>query len=237
MSAPIRSVNATVRAVADLSPTAREVRLALAEDLPFDPGAFVNVFADVNGETLRRAYTISSDGADPREIALTVRRVIGGRLSPIFWAPDAVGRAVRVMGPLGKNTASRMRGRKVRLFGFGVGVSAVKALAHRFALDPACEDLLVANGSRTEEEILYREFFEGIHAARPEAVRPPIFAVSSPESPGYPYPGFVQAHLGGVSFDGADVLICGPNVACEALAAAIREGNPRDLNLLIEGFG
>jgi NAD(P)H-flavin reductase len=130
-----------------------------------------------------------------------------------------------------------MRGEKVRLFGVGVGVSAAKEVAHRFAADPKCADLFVANGSRTEEEILYRDFFEGIHAARPDAVRAPRFAVTAPDSPSYPYPGYVQAHIADVDFDGADVLICGPVVACEALAAEIRAKNPCDLNLLIESFG
>lgn len=237
MSFPIKRVAGEVVGVTDLSPTARDVRVRLEDDFPFDPGAFVNVFAEVGGETLRRAYTISSDGANPREISLTVRRVIDGRLSPIFWADGAIGQRVEVMGPLGKNTTSRMRGRKVRLFGFGVGVSAVKALAHRFAGDPACEDLAIVNGSRTEGEILYREFFENLHAARPEAVRAPRFAVARPESPGYPCPGYVQAHIGDIDFDAADVLICGPGVACEALAGAIRAKAPANLNLLVESFG
>lgn len=237
MNLPIRKLSGTVIGIADLSPSAREVRIALPENFAFEAGAFVNVFANVGGETLRRAYTISSDGKNPREIALTVRRVIGGQLSPIFWAEDALGQKVEIMGPLGKNTADRMRGKKVRLFGFGVGVSAVKAMAHRFADDPKCTDLFVANGSRTEEEILYRDFFEGIHAARPDAVRAPRFAVTAPNSPDYLHPGYVQAHIADVDFDGADVLICGPGVACEALAEAIRAKNPRDLNLLVESFG
>lgn len=237
MNLPIKKMPGTVAGVTDLSPSAREVRVALPEDFPFEAGAFVNVFAEIGGETLRRAYTISSDGKNPREIALTVRRVIGGQLSPIFWAEGAVGQNVEIMGPLGQNTADKMRGKKVRLFGFGVGVSAVKAMAHRFADDPACEDLLIVNGSRTEEEILYREFFEKLHAARPHVVRAPRFAVTAPRAPGYPYPGYVQAHLGDVDFEGADVLVCGPRVACDALAAKIREQGPKDLNLLVESFG
>lgn len=237
MSSAIKKIGGRIAGVADLSPTAREVWVALDGDLPFDPGAFVNVFAEVGGETLRRAYTISSDGADPREIALTVRKVTGGRLSPIFWAPDAVGRAVEIMGPLGKNTASRMRGRKVRLFGFGVGVSAVKAMAHRFAGDPRCEDLAIATGSRAEDEVLYRDFFLRLRAARPDAVREPRFVVSAPADAAYPRRGHLQDHLDGIDFDGADVLVCGQRAACDALVAAIESRAPRDLNLLVESFG
>lgn len=79
----------------------------------FEPGQFVTLELDIDGETINRCYTISSSPARPHTISITVKRVPGGKVSN--WLHDNLrpGAPLRVLGPAGEFTwpSSRRRSR------------------------------------------------------------------------------------------------------------------------------
>ncbi len=231
----IKQMTATVRSARDLSPSAREVTLTLPNALEFTPGAFVNLFVTRDGKRERRAYSVSSDYKNQKEITLSIRRNDTPQsLSPVFWQKNLDALPVSVMGPLGLNTADKIEHSKVYLFGFGIGVSVIKSLAQYLLDQEDIEQVIVLVGSRTEKEALYKEFFELLAE---QDVRLSFRSVlSRPEQEGYPYVGYLQDHIGDYDFNDSTVYLCGAGAHCLALRDAIEATHPKNVQFLIESF-
>jgi NAD(P)H-flavin reductase len=121
------------------------------------------------------------------------------------------------MGPLGLNTADKITRPRVFLFAFGIGVSVVKGLVHHLLAQAGTEEVIIVTGSRTEEEILYKDFFESI--AREDARVSTRFVLSRPMNESYPYAGYLHEHIADYDFTNATVYICGSTGACARMAS------------------
>jgi NAD(P)H-flavin reductase len=231
---PIKKFTGTVISVRDLSPTAREVTFRLSEPLLFSAGAFVNVYAEKNGTRIRRAYSVSSASTQHDEISVSIRLVPDGAMGVLFWAPEIIGTTFDLMGPLGINTVDSMRRKKIFLFGFGIGAGVVKSIALSLVRDPDLESLTIATGSKHENEILFRDFFETLSASDPRVSFFPV--VSGASGSTVEKTGYIQDHISGLDFSGADIFMCGQEAACRALATVIEAQRPADVSFLIEAF-
>lgn len=225
---------ARIRKVTTLSPTAKEVTLQLPESLGFLPGAFVNVFMEHNGARMRRAYSVSSDEDVQNTITLSIRKGSVGGMSERFWDKGVEQVPLEIMGPLGLNTADKITGTKVFLFGFGIGVSVIKGLLPHLLRRDNITKITVLLGSRSEEEVLYRNFFEGLSVRDPRLVLRMV--ISRPLDSTYPFQGHLQDHVNGLDFEDASVYICGSKVAVESLKAKIEEGSSKPKEFLLEAF-
>lgn len=227
----IKRMPATITTITDLSPTAREVTLQLPEPLGFVPGAFVNVFMYVDGTRMRRAYSISSDEAVQDMITFSIRKGSVGGMSERFWYADIEQTPLEIMGPLGLNTADKITGTKIFLFGFGIGVSVIKGLLPHLLRRSEVTELTVMTGSRSESEMLYKDYFEQL--ARQDPRLRVKMVVSQPFDNTYPLKGHMQDHMNDLDVSDASVYICGSKAAAESLKAVIekREGLPREVFL------
>ena len=231
---PIKRLSATITAFKDLSPTAREVTLTLSETMPFIAGSFVNVFMEHEGEVLRRAFSISSFDSNFNEINLSIRLNPEGAMTPLFWKEDIVGTKVDLMGPLGLNTADKMQKDKIFLFGFGVGAGVMKSLAEYFAKKDNISTLTIVTGSRTELEILHKDFFDTLQAEYvPVTVK---YVVSKPENNSPHKSGYIQEHINDLDFNNSDIYVCGQEAVCDYLVERVKDLDPKECTYFIEGF-
>jgi NAD(P)H-flavin reductase len=203
----------------------------LPEPLPFLPGAFVNVFVEQEGKRCRRAYTIS--GSQGSEIVLSIRNGSADGMSRLFFEEGAKSLPVSIMGPLGLNTIDKITRPRVFLCAFGIGVSSVKGLAEALLARPSLTELWIITGSKTEEEILYKEYFESL-AQKDSRVRL-RFVLSRPTDPHYPYTGYLQDYITDLDFTDATAYLCGHGDACLSLQTAIAQRAP-DTEFLVESF-
>lgn len=228
-------MKASISSVRDLSPTAREVMLTLPEPLQFTAGAFINLFIEKDGKRERRAYSISSDPKDQKHISLSIRRTHSPTsVSSIFWRDDITEQSVDIMGPLGLNTADKIIHTRVFLFGFGIGVSVVKGLTHELLFRKDIREVTVVTGSRTEDEILYKDFFDAL--AKDDARLKTRYVVSRPRDASYPYQGYVSSHIDEYDYTGATIYICGQSHACKTLQDALCEKGAHGAQFFIEAF-
>ncbi len=216
----------------DLSPTAREYTIQPSEPMPFVAGSFVNMFVEDGGENIRRAFSMSSSDTSTDAFTLTIRLSPGGKLTPLMWNKDFTGREVKLMGPLGLNTANKMTSRKVFLFGFGVGAGVVKSLADHFIRRSNKPALTIVTGNRSVEEILHQDYFDSIAENDNVTVQ---YVVSDKNQNQYPV-GYIQDHLTDYDFSDSDVYVCGQTVACDALVATVTTTNPTNCNFFVEDF-
>lgn len=229
----IKQLSGTITAVRELSPTAREYTITPAEPMPFIAGAFVNLFVEHDGTNIRRAFSMSSSDQDPNSLTLSIRLSPKGALTPLMWSEDFTGKTVKLMGPLGLNTADKINAQKIYLFGFGIGAGVVKSLADHLAARPELESLTIMTGNRSTSELLHKDYFDTLAATDPTVSI--TYVVSDKEQTEYPT-GYIQEHIDGYDFDDADVYMCGQKIACDALLQAIETRQPNNCTFFVEDF-
>ena len=230
-------IKTKISKIKDLSPTAREITFHLKEDFDFKAGQFINLFEEINGERIRRAYSLSSDPKNKKEITISVRKKKDGFLSKTFWDNDILEKEFQIMGPLGKNTSDKITHSKVFLFGFGIGVSVIKSVLSDLLHHDNIKEIYLATGSFNEEEIIYKNLFEEMKEKFPKKLIKTKYILSNSIDENYPYIGYIQKYIDDFDFNNSDIYICGQNIACKSLKKEIKEKNPNDFNFIIESFG
>jgi glycine betaine catabolism B len=132
----------------------------------FEPGQFVTLELDIDGETVNRCYTISSSPARPHTLSITVKRVPGGKVSN--WLHDNLrpGASVRVLGPAGEFTCARHPARKYLFLSAGSGVTPLMSMSrahHDLAED---RDIVFVHSARTPDDIIFARELELIAASQ-----------------------------------------------------------------------
>ncbi len=123
----------------------------------FEPGQFLSLRVDLGGETLWRAYSLSTDPASG-VLAVTIKRVEGGRVSNHLNDHAQVGQVLEVRGPSGRFTlAPSAEARHLVLLGGGSGITPLMSHArHWLACEPHTRVTLIY-GNRRIEDIVFRE--------------------------------------------------------------------------------
>ncbi|WP_250493096.1 hybrid-cluster NAD(P)-dependent oxidoreductase [Caballeronia sp. GAWG1-1] len=121
----------------------------------FEPGQFITLELDIDGEQINRCYTISSSPTRPHTISITVKRVPGGKVSN--WLHDNViaGSRVRVLGPSGEFTCARHPARKFLFLSAGSGITPLMSMsrAHHELGEDA--DIVFVHSARTPDDIIF----------------------------------------------------------------------------------
>ncbi|ACC72451.1 hybrid-cluster NAD(P)-dependent oxidoreductase [Paraburkholderia phymatum] len=121
----------------------------------FEPGQFITLELDIEGETINRCYTISSPPTRPHTISITVKRVPGGKVSN--WLHDNLqaGARVRVLGPAGEFTCARHPARKYLFLSAGSGITPLMSMSrahHELSED---RDIVFVHSARTPDDIIF----------------------------------------------------------------------------------
>ncbi|WP_201703175.1 hybrid-cluster NAD(P)-dependent oxidoreductase [Paraburkholderia kirstenboschensis] len=121
----------------------------------FEPGQFITLELDIDGESINRCYTISSPPTRPHTISITVKRVPGGKVSN--WLHDNLqaGGEVRVLGPAGEFTCARHPARKLLFLSAGSGITPLMSMSrahHELGED---SDIVFVHSARTPDDIIF----------------------------------------------------------------------------------
>jgi ferredoxin-NADP reductase len=133
----------------------------------FDPGQFITLQVEVDGETYARCYTISSPPTRPHLISITVKRVVGGPVSN--WLHDTVvpGTRLTAQAPLGAFTLPAVHADKYLFLSAGSGITPLMSMT-RTLYDLGSEaDVTFVHSARTPADIIFRRELDAIAAVMP----------------------------------------------------------------------
>jgi glycine betaine catabolism B len=121
----------------------------------FEPGQFITLELEIDGETVNRCYTISSSPTRPHTLSITVKRVPGGAVSN--WLHDHLreGALVRVLGPSGDFTCARHPAAKYLFLSAGSGITPLMSMSrthHELSED---RDIVFVHSARTPGDIIF----------------------------------------------------------------------------------
>ncbi len=158
--------------IADLrqeTPDAVSIAFAVPEELRaayrFTPGQYLTLRATIDGEDLRRSYSICS-GLDDGELRVAVKRVEGGVFSN--WVNDTLrpGDTVQVMTPMGRFGVSPetepVHPRTYAAFAAGSGITPILSILKTVLAREPGSQMFLFFGNRNTQGILFRDQLEDL---------------------------------------------------------------------------
>ena len=151
------------RETADAVSIAFSVPEALKETFAFTPGQYLTVRTVMDGEEVRRSYSISS-GLDDGELRIAVKRVDGGAFSSFANAGLKPGDVVDVMPPMGRFTHAPAPAVKKTYVGFacGSGITPVISIIRTVLAREPESRFFLFYGNRATGSIIFREALEDL---------------------------------------------------------------------------
>jgi Oxidoreductase FAD-binding domain len=132
----------------------------------FDPGQFITLQLEIDGQHVSRCYTISSPPTRPHPIAITVKRVVGGPVSN--WLHDNVfpGARIAVQAPLGSFTIAGQEATKYLFLSAGSGITLVMSMTRAlYDLGSDADILFIHSADAGRHHLPPRTRRHGVHDA------------------------------------------------------------------------
>lgn len=236
-------VTATERLTADSLAVTLAPPEEAREQFRFIPGQYLTFRRVIDGEEVRRSYSICADPAGG-VLRVGIKRVPGGRFSSWANAKLAPGDVLEAMPPEGRFTFEPDPGRErtVLAIAAGSGITPILSIAHALLRHEPRSRLVLLFGNRTRGDIMFKaeledlkdrhlDRFAVVHVLSREASELPILHGRIDRThleallPRLAPPGTIDA-----------VYLCGPARLPESCSAALAElGVPAE-RILVERF-
>jgi ring-1,2-phenylacetyl-CoA epoxidase subunit PaaE len=153
----------TVAAVKPQTAMAKSIRLDVPEELKdtfaFVPGQYLTVRTTLNGEEVRRSYSICCRPQDGLEIG--VKHVEGGAFST-FAQSLKPGDVIEAMPPKGRFTAEPGSGKSYLLIAAGSGITPVLSIARSVLSANRDAEITLLYGNRTMNSVMFRKELDAL---------------------------------------------------------------------------
>lgn len=135
----------------------------LEEAYAFIPGQYLTLRAEVDGEEVRRSYSICSSPEDG-ELRVAVKRVEGGRFSTFANEQLKVGAAIDVMTPMGRffTPLDPANEKHYVAFAAGSGITPILSILKTVLYREPHSIFTLVYGNSGVDSILFRETLEGL---------------------------------------------------------------------------
>lgn len=161
-----------VRAVRRETAEATTVVLADPRGVPirFVPGQFLTLLVTIDGVVHRRAYSICSSIDDGNTVAITAKRIAGGRVSSHVHERLAVGDVIPVLGPSGEFTVAidPAARRTLVLVAGGSGITPILAILHAVLGHEPDSRAALIYGNRGGTDIIFRAAIDELATQHPD---------------------------------------------------------------------
>lgn len=148
---------------ADSVQVAFKVPEALKEEFAFKAGQYLTLRKEIQGEDLRRTYSLCSAPQDPL-LRVGIKKVPGGRFST--WANESLktGDKIQVMKPMGRFTLPEPppEGRHVVAFAAGSGITPVLSMLQEVLAGEENSTFTLFFGNKNTGSIMFKETLEGL---------------------------------------------------------------------------
>ncbi|HKK76349.1 MAG TPA: ferredoxin--NADP reductase [Saprospiraceae bacterium] len=133
----------------------------LKEEFSYKAGQYLTLRFSVDGEEMRRAYSMSSSPLE-NHLAVTVKEVDGGKVSPMINRHLKAGDQVDVMPPEGRFTVvlDGDKRRSFYFFGAGSGITPLMSLIKTILEEEPQSSVFLLYGNHDEENIIFKDHLE-----------------------------------------------------------------------------
>lgn len=208
----------------------------LKEKFRFEPGQYLTLRKEINGEDIRRSYSICS-GLKENKLCVAVKEVPKGRFSTFANQKLKKGDELEVMTPMGNFTTeiNENTNKSFVFFAAGSGITPIMSLTKTILQTAPKSDVTLFFGNKGFDSIIFKEEIEDLKNQFMNTFR--VIHVFSRESIGNKLQkgridkekvlSLNKAFLSGQDVD--EVFVCGPEPMIHAVSDAFQEeGVPKD---------
>jgi ferredoxin-NADP reductase len=217
----------------------------LAGEMPllfsYRPGQFITFILNINGQEVKRSYSMSSSPSRPHLLEVTIKRVPGGLVSNWFCDQVKLGDSLTVKGPSGKFTCFNYPSRKMLLIGAGSGITPVVSMSRWIADTASDVDVKLLASFKSPSDIIFRKEFE-LWAARNRNFQVAITLTSNWHGTDFwtGFTGRISEHMLNVfvpDLHDRHLFMCGPEPFSDGVKKLLRDTGFNLANLHTESFG
>jgi ring-1,2-phenylacetyl-CoA epoxidase subunit PaaE len=150
------------------TPEAVAVAFAVPDDLrdafAFRPGQYLTLATTVDGQDVRRSYSICSAPGEP-VLKVGVKKVADGRFSRFVNEMLSVGDTIRVMPPEGRFTSLAGERHDYLLIASGSGITPMLSIAKTVLAHEPDSTVTLVYGNRSTDTIMFREDLQDLKDA------------------------------------------------------------------------
>jgi ring-1,2-phenylacetyl-CoA epoxidase subunit PaaE len=128
---------------------------SLQDDFTFTPGQYLTLRASIDGEDVRRSYSICSSSSDPDLLEVGIKQVDGGLFSN-YAMTLAAGDRVAVMPPQGRFTATIGGRHRYLLIAAGSGITPCLSIAKSVLANEPDSQINLLYGNRSTASVMFR---------------------------------------------------------------------------------
>ena len=135
-------------------------------DFAFVHGQYLTLKLTVNGEELRRSYSICSSPLDKEELRIAVKKVTGGRASTQLVDKLKPGMRIEVMTPMGSFTTAldASKERHFVAFAAGSGITPILSILKTVLRSEPKSRFTLFYGNSEQDRIIFRKRLEELKA-------------------------------------------------------------------------
>jgi ring-1,2-phenylacetyl-CoA epoxidase subunit PaaE len=233
-----------VRETADAVSVAFKVPEPLQKEYTFKQGQYLTLKFKINGEELRRSYSICSSYYE-NELRVAIKKVKDGRVSTHIFNNLKAGDVVEVMTPMG-NFFTEMNAANAKtyvLFAGGSGITPMFSILKTVLKDEPQSRIILFYGNNDESSIIFKKQIEEwavknsdrlniVHVLNAAPVNHPelLKGMMTKEKNMQLIKNYVDATVP------AEYFICGPGVMMDNVVAALKELKIDESKIHIEYF-
>ncbi len=146
-------------------------------DLPaVAPGQFFTCVASVEGQTLKRAYSLANVPAQDGRIRLTVKRLAGGQMSTYLHNALKVGDTLTLAGPSGDFVLPPTLPAHLVMIAGGSGITPIRSLLESALRQQRELEVTLYYACRNEADMIFRDELQAMTREYPNFRLIPVFS-------------------------------------------------------------
>ncbi len=234
-----------VRETSDAVSVAFEVPTNIKPEFKYKQGQYLTLKFNINGEELRRSYSICSSPLEENELRVAIKKVKEGKISTHINDKLKVGDQVEVMIPMGNFYTEMNAAHKKNyvLFAGGSGITPMLSILKTVLRSEPQSTVTLFYGNNDESSIIFKKQIELLALTNTDRLN--VIHVLNVPPPDHPAPlqgmmtreknielikNYVNASLDNEYF------ICGPGPMMDNVVAALKELKINELKIHIEYF-
>ena len=133
-------------------------------DIPFThlPGQYMNLTLSIEGQTVKRSYTIASSPTQRGHVELTIKRNSGGLASRYMHDQLQIGDTIRIGASAGKFFFHDLQSKGVVLIAGGVGITPLMSILRNLTDHSRKGNIYFINAMRSSEDRIYADEFASL---------------------------------------------------------------------------
>jgi ring-1,2-phenylacetyl-CoA epoxidase subunit PaaE len=221
-----------------------EVSSLMAPQYQYKAGQYLTFSIMINGEEVRRSYSMSSSPVTGEQITIAVKEVEGGRMSTYLNRTLKEGDMLDIMPPMGKfilepNAAACNH---YFLFGGGSGITPLISIAKTALKEEPNSKCYLVYANRDEDSIIFKDEIDALEAAHENFKV--IYTLDNPKGAWMGHRGFLTKDFIsetarqelGLNYPVAHYYTCGPGPMMDVVVEGLKAIGVRDENINTEYF-